>query len=40
MPYGVYQRQTHTDPPTSKSGLKGVIFYPHLKRKPWKVPST
>ncbi len=38
MPSGYYNRLSFTRPPKSKSGLKGVIFYPNLKAtKQWKA---
>jgi hypothetical protein len=37
MPSGLYDRQKFRDPPRTRSGLKGVIFCPHLRVKRWKA---
>jgi hypothetical protein len=37
MPSGLYQRQKFTEPPRTRSGLKGVIRCANLTYKPWKA---
>lgn len=37
MPSGHYPGSRHRFTPRSRSGLKGVIFCPHLQDRPWKA---
>jgi hypothetical protein len=37
MPYGIFPRHKYRDPPRSRSGLKGVVYFPRCTRKPWKA---
>jgi AP2 domain len=32
-----FRRNTHRLPPRSRSGLKGVIYFPRCKYSPWKA---
>lgn len=37
MPTGHFPRNTHRLPPRSRSGLKGVLYFPRCPKKPWKA---